>query len=317
MARNKTDIDNQNHSYHAKRPYWLLTRGNIIWAVVVMVLAGVAIGLHVRANHYQKLDEVAARQAKTWQDKVDYLTSKNARTIYLPKSGDIKMTDEQENSVQFLSQFFAQITDFSSQTGYNTNYDLAKSSGIHDPAFWNKFMEKPYDKNGAGIVDAENIKMKNVYATGDYLGMNSENIYVDHLDLVGNYVFDGAKNVEVHNSRLVSKDAFWNCENVTIYDSKISGEYLAWNTKNITFINCTIESDQGLCYVDHLTIKNCRALRTDLAFELCTNIDAELKGTIMSIKNPISGKITVDHADEIIMDNPKIDPSKIQIIQRK
>lgn len=165
--------------------------------------------------------------------------------------------------------------------------------------------------------NCQNIKMKNVYATGDYLGMNSENIYVDHLDLVGNYVFDGAKNVEVHNSRLVSKDAFWNCENVTIYDSKISGEYLAWNTKNITFINCTIESDQGLCYVDHLTMKNCRALRTDLAFELCTNIDAELKGTIMSIKNPISGKITVDHADEIIMDDPQIDSSKIQIIQRK
>ena len=58
----------------------------------------------------------------------------------------------------------------------------------------------------------KNIKMHDVYANGDYLGMNSENIYVDHLDLVGNYVFDGAKNVEVHNSRLVSKDAFWNCE---------------------------------------------------------------------------------------------------------
>ncbi|WP_242335662.1 DUF3737 family protein [Limosilactobacillus urinaemulieris] len=161
----------------------------------------------------------------------------------------------------------------------------------------------------------KNIKMHDVYANGDYLGMNSENIYVDHLDLVGNYVFDGAKNVEVHNSRLVSKDAFWNCENVTIYDSKISGEYLAWNTKNITFINCTIESDQGLCYVDHLTMKNCRTLRTDLAFELCSNIDVEIKGSIMSIKNPISGQIKVDHVDEIIMDDPKIDQSKIKITQ--
>lgn len=161
----------------------------------------------------------------------------------------------------------------------------------------------------------KNIKMHDVYANGDYLGMNSENIYVDHLDLVGNYVFDGAKNVEVHNSRLVSKDAFQNCENVTIYDSKIIGEYLAWNTKNITFINCTIESDQGLCYVDHLTMKNCRTLRTDLAFELCSNIDAEIKGSIMSIKNPISGQIKVDHVDEIIMDDPKIDQSKIKIIQ--
>lgn len=35
----------------------------------------------------------------------------------------------------------------------------------------------------------------------------------------------------------------------------------------------------------------------------------------MSIKNPISGQIKVDHADEIIMDDPKIDQSKIKIIQ--
>lgn len=47
----------------------------------------------------------------------------------------------------------------------------------------------------------------------------------------------------------------------------------------------------------------------------CSNIDAEIKGSIMSIKNPISGQIKVDHADEIIMDDPKIDQSKIKIIQ--
>ena len=35
----------------------------------------------------------------------------------------------------------------------------------------------------------------------------------------------------------------------------------------------------------------------------------------MSIKNPISGQIKVDHVDEIIMDDPKIDQSKIKIIQ--
>ena len=166
--------------------------------------------------------------------------------------------------------------------------------------------------------NCKNIKMHDVYVNGDYFGMNSENIYVDHMDLVGNYLFDGGKNIEVHNSRLVSKDAFWNCENVTVYDSKISGEYLSWNTKNITFINCTIESDQGLCYVDHLTMKNCRTVRTDLAFELCTNIDAELNGSIMSIKNPISGKIVVDHVDDIIFGGKPqtIDQSKIQIIER-
>ena len=127
------------------------------------------------------------------------------------------------------------------------------------------------------------VTMKNVQANGDYFGMNSINLYIDHLDLVGNYCFDGAKNVEVHNSRLVSKDAFWNCENVTIYDSIISGEYLAWNT--------------------------------NLAFEYCRNIDAEITTDVMSIKNPISGNIRVASVGEIIMDDPTIDPQNTVITQ--
>lgn len=162
---------------------------------------------------------------------------------------------------------------------------------------------------------SKNIKLKNVQVNGDYFGMNSENIYADHLEVIGNYAFDGAKNVEIHNSTFVTKDAFWNCENVTIYDSKISGEYLAWNTKNLTLINCTIESDQGLCYVDGLTLKNCKALRTDLAFEYCKNINAEITTNIMSIKNPISGRIVVRKADKVILDDPDIDFDQVEIIE--
>jgi len=174
--------------------------------------------------------------------------------------------------------------------------------------------------NNVHFADAEetlwnckDIEMQDVQANGNYFGMNSENIRVDNLNVVGNYVFDGAKNIEVHNSTFVSKDAFWNCENVTIYDSKISGEYLAWNTKNITLINCTIESDQGLCYIDGLKMINCKLLRTDLAFEYCSNIDAEITTDVMSIKNPISGSIKVKSVDNIIFDDPEIDQNKTKI----
>lgn len=171
--------------------------------------------------------------------------------------------------------------------------------------------------NNVHFADAEetmwtckNIKMNNVQVNGNYFGKDSENIYAENLNVVGNYVFDGAKNIEVHNSTFVSKDAFWNCENVTIYDSKISGEYLAWNTKNLTLVNCTIESDQGLCYLDGLKMINCKLLRTDLAFEYCSNIDAEITTNVMSIKNPISGSIKVKSVDKIIFDDPEIDQNK-------
>lgn len=160
----------------------------------------------------------------------------------------------------------------------------------------------------------QDIKITNTTVNGDYFGKDSKNIYLDNVDIVGNYCFDGAKNVEVHNSRFISKDAFWNCENITIYDSKISGEYLAWNSKHIKFVNCTIESEQGLCYIDGLVLEHCKLLRTNLAFEYCKNIDADIISDVMSIKNPISGYISANSIGKIIRDDYEIDHKQTNIM---
>lgn len=161
------------------------------------------------------------------------------------------------------------------------------------------------------------IKLKNVQAKGDYFAMNSTDMKCENFNLSGNYFFDGGKNLEIRNSRLISKDAFWNCEDVTVYDSLIIGEYIGWNSKNLRFINCTIESNQGFCYIDGLKLENCTLINTDLAFEYCTNIDADIHGKILSIKNPLSGKIKADEIIELQLDKTKIDPSKTQIICSK
>ena len=158
------------------------------------------------------------------------------------------------------------------------------------------------------------IKLTNVKSKGDYFCMDSENIEIDNLYLDGNYAFDGAKNIIIRNSILNSKDSFWNTENVTIINCKIVGEYLAWNSKNVTFINCELESNQGLCYIDKLTLKNTQLNYTDLCFELCSNIDAEITSHVISIKNPISGRIKVKSVGEIILDEEMIDPSKTEIV---
>ena len=163
----------------------------------------------------------------------------------------------------------------------------------------------------------QDVDLRNVTATGDYFGMNSENVYADHLKITGNYAFDGSKNVEVHHSTLITHDAFWNCDNVTVYDSTIIGEYLAWNTKNITFVNCWLESDQGLCYVDHLTLKNCSLINTDLAFEYCTDIDATINTAIDSVKNPVNGQITAPAIGQVIFDDPAIDEHRTTITTTK
>ena len=164
--------------------------------------------------------------------------------------------------------------------------------------------------------DCDNVELSDVYVLGDYFGMGCCDIIADRLNVDGNYLFDGGKNIVIKNSRLISKDAFWNCENVTVIDSVIVGEYLGWNSKNLTFINCDIESNQGMCYIRDLTMKGCRLNNTDLCFEYCT-VDAEINSDIISVKNPISGRIVADRIGEIIMDPECVDVTKTEIIEVK
>lgn len=162
------------------------------------------------------------------------------------------------------------------------------------------------------LWNCEDVIMEQVTARGDYFAMNSRNMKLQDFQLVGNYSFDGVKNMEIHNARLLSKDAFWNSENVTVYDSFISGEYLGWNARNLTLINCTIESLQGMCYIDHLVMKNCRLLNTTLAFEYST-VDVEIDGKIDSVMNPTGGSIRADYIKELIIEKDEVDPDKTVI----
>lgn len=165
---------------------------------------------------------------------------------------------------------------------------------------------------GETLWNCDQVQMKDVTAKGDYFAMNSSNMVIDGFELVGNYSFDGVKNVEIHHAKMLSKDAFWNSEDVTVYDSFISGEYLGWNAKNLTLINCTIESNQGMCYIDNLVMKNCRLLNTTLAFEYST-VDAEINNTIDSVLNPSGGNIRAEGIRELILEADKVDVAKTVI----
>ena len=162
------------------------------------------------------------------------------------------------------------------------------------------------------LWNCRNIKIKNLDARGNYFAMGSENIEIENFTLDGNYAFDGAKNIHIKNAKMLSKDSFWNTENVTVENSVIIGEYLGWNSKNLKFINCTIDSNQGMCYIENLEMINCRLMNTDLAFELST-VSADVKSKIISVKNPISGKIHAEEIGEIILDKAMIDPEKTEI----
>lgn len=164
----------------------------------------------------------------------------------------------------------------------------------------------------------KNINLKNVdVKQGDYMFFGCENIEIENFKTNGNYAFDGAKHIRVKNSFINSRDSFWNTEDVVVENSTIIGEYLGWNSKNLTFINCYIESNQGLCYIDGLTLINCRFKKTDLCFERCSKINAEIHSFVDSIKNPYDGRIVVDSVGEVILDESVVDKSKTEIIIKR
>ena len=162
------------------------------------------------------------------------------------------------------------------------------------------------------LWSCKDVDFEGVSVSGDYFGMNCDGFFAKDLYISGNYAFDGGRNIEIDGARLISKDAFWNCENVTVRNAVIIGEYLGWNSKNVKFINCTIESNQGLCYMDGVTLENCQLINTDLAFELSV-VDADITTSVVSVKNPVSGKINAKSIGEIILDSKIVDPAKTKI----
>ncbi len=166
--------------------------------------------------------------------------------------------------------------------------------------------------DSTNIVSAEfgwccrDISVEQSSLTGEYAFFRSENLTLHHIHLTGKYSFQYCKNIEIYDSILDTKDAFWECENVTVYDSVVRGEYLAWYAKNIRFVNCHIVGTQPLCYCEGLVLENCTMEGCDLAFEY-SEVDAVITGHVDSIKNPLSGHITVNTVGEIIQDEHRRD----------
>ncbi len=142
----------------------------------------------------------------------------------------------------------------------------------------------------------------------EYFLFECKDVTIDELKLKGKYSFQYVENMTITNSYLDTKDAFWHGKNITVKDSVLEGEYLAWFSEDLTLINCKIIGTQPLCYCKNLKLINCTMEDTDLSFEY-SEVEAEVKGNIISVKNPKSGSITADSIGEIIWDDPVMEVS--------
>jgi len=147
-----------------------------------------------------------------------------------------------------------------------------------------------------------NIKMEDTTAASEYFMMRSDNITFKHVTFKGKYSFQYIKNAVFDDCTFDTKDAFWHGENVIVRNSVVKGEYLAWYADGLTFENCRIIGTQPLCYCKNLRLINCEMEAADLCFEK-SQVEAQITTPVISIKNPLSGKIIVPSVGEIIMDD--------------
>ena len=143
------------------------------------------------------------------------------------------------------------------------------------------------------------ISLENCDLTAEYVFFDSRNVKLQNVRMKGKYSFQYMENLEIVDSYLDTKDAFWHSKNITVRNSTVKGEYLAWFSEGLTLIDCHIIGTQPLCYCKDLTLINCTMEGTDLSFEY-SDVQADIKGDIMSVKNPRSGNITADSVGEII-----------------
>ena len=150
----------------------------------------------------------------------------------------------------------------------------------------------------------QRICMEDTAAVSEYFMMRSEDLTFRRVHFQGKYSFQYIKNAVFEDCVFDTKDAFWHGENITVRNSTIKGEYLAWYSNGLTLINCKIIGTQPSCYCRNLKLIHCEMIGTDLAFEK-SQVDAEIITKVDSIKNPLSGRITVPDVGEVILDDVK------------
>ena len=149
---------------------------------------------------------------------------------------------------------------------------------------------------------SHNIGISNTSFEGEYFMLQATGLNMKNSSLKGKYSFQYIENSTFDNCNFDTKDAFWHAKNIVVKNSVVKGEYLAWYSENITFENCTIIGTQPLCYCKGLKLINCKMIDCDLSFER-SEVEADVVGEIVSVKNVYSGYVCADKIGEIIVDD--------------
>lgn len=161
------------------------------------------------------------------------------------------------------------------------------------------------------------VTMKECNVTSEYFLFECSSIMLEKVKLKGKYSFQYVDGGTIDGCEFDTKDAFWHSKNLHVKNSVLKGEYLGWYSDGLILENCLICGTQPLCYCKNLTLINCRTEGCDLAFEY-SDVNADITGGIVSVKNPKSGLIVADEVGEIISGDCAIECfGKVQLRTKK
>ncbi len=175
--------------------------------------------------------------------------------------------------------------------------------------------DSSFDSSEFGWM-CQNIEVFNSEINAMYGFFKSQNVFCKNINFKGKYSFQYIKNIIIEDSILHTKDAFWHTDNGTFKNCTIIGEYLAWYSSNLTFINCHIKGTQPFCYCKNLTLIDCTFEQCDLGFEN-SEVNGNIIGSVISIKNPLKGKLIIDQIPEVIINKFDKSKGKFQLIENK
>ena len=159
------------------------------------------------------------------------------------------------------------------------------------------------------------LDLKDVSLTSEYAFLECRDLNADRLRFTGKYSFQYTRGVRISHSELHTKDAFWHAKDVCVTDSEVDGEYLGWYSEGLTFVRCHIKGTQPLCYCKRLRLIDCTMENADLALEY-SDVRADVKGDILSVKNVRRGRVEADHIGEVLKTPDAVYPVRAKIVQR-
>lgn len=217
------------------------------------------------------------------------------------KLDGVNMTENCRAALWYSEKIEAQNSEFFGIKAFRECEDVRiRSSRVSSPEFgWR----------------CRNVSVSDTRIESEYLLFMSRDIRLNGVTFRGKYSFQYVENMTAENCEFSTKDAFWHAKNVTVKNCIVRGEYLGWYSENLTFERCKIIGTQPLCYCKGLKLIDCETEDTDLAFEY-SDVDATIRGSVLSVKNPRAGKIVADGYGEIILTDDSKYPCGCDILTR-